>query len=616
MASPPRIGPERLRTCPSVSVHASVVAVGLVLLVIATAWAPPAPSGGGRHRAVTDGTEVAAGRPAGGVGWFELNATGPSARSSASAAYDPLTDSVILFGGTGANGLPLRDCWALADGEWSSPCTGSTSNQSSSPPARAGAAMAYDPDLEAIVMFGGHGRYGALNDTWLFSAGQWTNLTGQLPLSPAARTGAAAAYDPSLHEVVLVGGRNVNTVFQDAWAFSADRWTPITPSNITSTNFPPRLFNESLTSDPATGGLLLFGGYTRVNQSYVASNQTWELVGGVWTERATPPALLARGGAAMAWDGGQGYAVLEGGAPYLSAPFGDSWGFNDSTGWFPLASGSSPGPRSQATAVGVNSSQSNGYVVLFGGTDNGRLLYGDTWLYGTPPLLVAPVTAQPSATDVGSPVNLSTSVVGGTGTYTVVWSGLPPGCASANGTTLRCTPAVPGHYHISVHVSTSGGQGPVMATGPLVVNGLPTILSFTVNPSDPALGQPISIVVLTTGGTGQLSYQYFGLPAGCPTNDTSAFSCRPNSTGTFALLVKVTDSQGSIATGSSVLTVTSPAAPSGGLGRVRIAEIAALGVVAALGVAYVVVRLRRRRARPKLPPSSSSTAGAQARGPT
>ena len=82
-----------------------------------------------------------------------------------------------------------------------------------SPPARYDASMAYDANSAAqyVVLFGGMGHSGALNDTWSFVRGQWTNLTATFPngsVSPSARYDAAMAYDANskFGSIVLFGG--------------------------------------------------------------------------------------------------------------------------------------------------------------------------------------------------------------------------------------------------------------------------------------------------------------------------------------------------------------------------------------------------------------------------
>jgi hypothetical protein len=83
-------------------------------------------------------------------------------------AYDPATATVLLFGGISGDRAPasamlpvtaLGDTWSWNGTTWTklSPAT--------SPAARYGASMAYDPATEAMLLFG-DGYRQELNDTW------------------------------------------------------------------------------------------------------------------------------------------------------------------------------------------------------------------------------------------------------------------------------------------------------------------------------------------------------------------------------------------------------------------------------------------------------------------
>ena len=96
-------------------------------------------------------------------------------REAASMAFDPATGQLILFGGfDGANSV--NDTW-----NWD----GTTKRgvncfpQSTLPPARAFATMAFDPATGQLILFGGIGNSGFLDDTWNWDgkAKTWTQLT-------------------------------------------------------------------------------------------------------------------------------------------------------------------------------------------------------------------------------------------------------------------------------------------------------------------------------------------------------------------------------------------------------------------------------------------------------
>jgi len=71
--------------------------------------------------------------------------------------------------------------------------------------ARSGAAMAYDPERHVVVLFGGQANTGTeLDDTWVWDGERWHQLH---PASaPSPQSHAALAWDPALHRLVLFGG--------------------------------------------------------------------------------------------------------------------------------------------------------------------------------------------------------------------------------------------------------------------------------------------------------------------------------------------------------------------------------------------------------------------------
>ena len=92
-------------------------------------------------------------------------ATHPSGRSDASMAYDAATGNIVLFGGVNFGGPSghvqyLADTWTWNGSTWTkqSPAT--------HPTARYSASMAYDAATHSVVLFGGfHPKHG-LDSTW------------------------------------------------------------------------------------------------------------------------------------------------------------------------------------------------------------------------------------------------------------------------------------------------------------------------------------------------------------------------------------------------------------------------------------------------------------------
>jgi hypothetical protein len=145
----------------------------------------------------------------------QLPASSPSLRRSM-MAYDDATRMVVLFGGDTGGILPkatfYNDTWIWDGATWTQRFP------ASSPSARGMASMTYDPNLGAIVLFGGvTGPGGQSNDTWLWNGSNWKET--RPATVPNARWNAGMDYDPVANGLLLFGGFN-STTLGDTWVFS------------------------------------------------------------------------------------------------------------------------------------------------------------------------------------------------------------------------------------------------------------------------------------------------------------------------------------------------------------------------------------------------------------
>jgi RHS repeat-associated protein len=162
--------------------------------------------------------------------WTRLAVSGPSARFGHAAALDPATDRLYVFGGTSSESGPtLDDLWVLESASGAGqPRWLSLAAEGDAPSARRDAGLAHDPRSGRLVLFGGTAEDEALDDVRVLvpdaasGAPSWQRLSpaGE---GPAARFGAAVAYDPASERLLVYGGSNgavaegLNYVFSDAW---------------------------------------------------------------------------------------------------------------------------------------------------------------------------------------------------------------------------------------------------------------------------------------------------------------------------------------------------------------------------------------------------------------
>src|ERR1700704_3312626 len=69
------------------------------------------------------------------------------------------------------------------------------------PSARSSCSMAYDPVSQKTVLFGGYDGSRHLNDTWTFDGKNWKHIA--TAVAPPARAAASAAYAPTLKAVLV-----------------------------------------------------------------------------------------------------------------------------------------------------------------------------------------------------------------------------------------------------------------------------------------------------------------------------------------------------------------------------------------------------------------------------
>jgi hypothetical protein len=143
----------------------------------------------------------------------------PQTRAGHDLAYDDSRREAVLFGGQYVNLATNPTSYPALGDTWVRPSQGPEAgvwirqNPAQHPPARWGHSMAYMSSTHRTLLFGGNpSSYQALGDTWEWDGDshQWfqTNPAN----SPPARSGAALAYDSTRSLAVLFGGGQTNGV--------------------------------------------------------------------------------------------------------------------------------------------------------------------------------------------------------------------------------------------------------------------------------------------------------------------------------------------------------------------------------------------------------------------
>jgi len=191
---------------------------------------------------------------------------GPSARRDPAMAYDSESDRVVLFGGYTPS-ENLDDTWTydVDTNTWTEMAP------QQRPSARSGHAVAYDAESDRVILFGGTSGFSPLNETWAYdlNANEWTGMQPSF-VWPPARFNHAMAYDAELDRVVLFGGET-DSRYEDGetwlYDFDLDMWTNATP-----TTGPSARFWHAMAYDTQSARVILFGGSS-------GDDETWSYPG-------------------------------------------------------------------------------------------------------------------------------------------------------------------------------------------------------------------------------------------------------------------------------------------------------------------------------------------------
>ncbi len=153
-------------------------------------------------------------------------------------------------------------------------------------------------------------------------------------------------------------------------------------------------------------------------------------------------------------------------------------------------------------------------------------------------------TANSTSVDIGQTVTFTVQATGGSGDYTYQWMGLPTRCRSSNSPTISCQPTTTGTFPVTANIADSNGFSITSRILSVSVSSALSLTSFTVSPDKLDIGQTITFAASASGGSGGLSFVYYGLPTGCETANSTSISCTPTATGTYQVILTVIDSNG------------------------------------------------------------------------
>lgn len=243
-------------------------------------------------------------------------AESPSPRAFPAMTYDSARKKTLLFGGNRVlfgkddNDYEFfNDFWEFDGRTW-------TKLIVPTPEGRAEASFVFDRQRQKAVLFGGYrienGIMKPLSDTWEWDGKSWKKITEGVP---AARSGAAIAYDSKRKKAILFGGGIKGGGASETWEWDGNIWT-----EIKSAKSEPR-YNSTMVFDGSRGKIVRFGGWDGKQRV----SETWEFDGKSWA-KLNIESPDARNHAVMVYDSKRKKIVLFGGHNN-DFVFGDTWEF-------------------------------------------------------------------------------------------------------------------------------------------------------------------------------------------------------------------------------------------------------------------------------------------------
>lgn len=169
------------------------------------------------------------------------------------------------------------------------------------------------------------------------------------------------------------------------------------------------------------------------------------------------------------------------------------------------------------------------------------------------------VTATLAAGQVGAAYFGQFGASGGTPPYTFTVTGLPAGLTAANGA-VTGTPTAAGQYQVTVSV-TDSAKGATSQTFSLTITAGLTVTTASLPGGTQNVAYTATLAA--SGGSGKYSWTASGLPNGLSVDAAGNISGTPTVTGTFPVVVTVTDTAVATAviTASKTLSLTIAAQP-------------------------------------------------------
>ncbi len=298
-------------------------------------------------------------------------------RTGEGLAYDSLNHRVVMFGG-----YLVTNPFKYLNGTWTYNFKENLWTHLSSkldPGPRGAAAMAYSPDHQMILLFGGMSTIGRLGDTWEFNCktDKWVKVEPNI--NPEGRSDSALIYDTVDKVFILYGGWGSGSgLTSDTWLYDPvkQNWSEMK----TDTN-PGRMYGHSMVWDQDHKRAILYSGHLNspLSRQFVENPWFYYPETKIWIESPQDFKPTGRYWGAMGYDPEKSILVY----------FGGTWGegpcnetiINNFTEnkWVKIDADVKPSSRVISKIVYVTDSR----FFLFGGATPGLKHFNDTWIFSS-----------------------------------------------------------------------------------------------------------------------------------------------------------------------------------------------------------------------------------------
>ena len=297
----------------------------------------------------------------------------PAARTLSTSIYNPLNNSMIMFGGKLNNGNVLNEVWSLnlTSNVW----TNITPSTGPMPTARFTHNAMYDSVMNRMLIWSGQGAEN-YNDVWAFnlSNNTWHQLwmDGNMSGVPEKRYGTAAIFDPVKRRIINFAGFTAGQRFSDTWYFHVDSLLWRDMSNAVH---PSGRCLHNAAYDAVQRRMIVYAGFS----DSTLHDDIWALNPDTFTWTDITPAIRPAGRYFVSEIITKNRNVLVFGGNTAQGTTNEMWRYSlINNTWDSVSQGvSRPMPRFGQSTMYIPSQEK---MFIFGGGDNNNFL-GDIWVF-------------------------------------------------------------------------------------------------------------------------------------------------------------------------------------------------------------------------------------------